>query len=139
MTVSEQIIQVINVLCEKFGIAIDWTSENVIPYITSLCGKLIKFEVCTSILTMVIWVAIIITSIVITKKLYPVFKNGVKENLENYDCGWIILSVFAVIALFVINIVGICIVEQQVTDIIKCVTFPEMYVFEYIQKIVNTK
>ena len=31
MTVSEQIIQVIDALCEKFGIAIDWTTQNIIP------------------------------------------------------------------------------------------------------------
>lgn len=139
MTVSEQIIQVIDALCEKFGIAVDWTSENVIPYITNLCGKLVKFEIWTSIFSMVIWAAIIIASIVATKKLYPTFKNGIEENLANYDCGWIILSVFAVLTLFIVNIVGICLIEQQVTDIIKCATFPEMYVFEYVQSIISTK
>ena len=30
MTVSEQIIQVLDALCEKFGLVIDWTSENAI-------------------------------------------------------------------------------------------------------------
>ena len=33
---SEQIIEVLNALCEKFGIAIDWTAENVMPYLTDL-------------------------------------------------------------------------------------------------------
>ena len=42
MTVSEQIIQVVDMLCEKFGMAIDWTGENVIPYIEVLCKKLVK-------------------------------------------------------------------------------------------------
>lgn len=27
-TVSNQIIEVLNALCDKFGIAIDWTSQN---------------------------------------------------------------------------------------------------------------
>ena len=49
MTVSEQIIQVIDALCEKFGIVVDWTSESVIPYLEILCTKLIKYEICTSI------------------------------------------------------------------------------------------
>lgn len=37
MTVSEQIISVLDALCEKFGIAINWTEENVIPYVEILC------------------------------------------------------------------------------------------------------
>lgn len=139
MTVSEQIIQVIDALCEKFGIVIDWTSENVIPYITTLCGKLVKFEIWTSVFSMVIWIAMIIGSIAATKKFYPAFKNGLERDRENYDCGWIIFTVFAVIALLVFNITGICVIEQQIIDIIKCATFPEMYVFEYVQSIISTK
>ena len=30
---SQQIIEVLDYLFEKFGIAIDWTSENIMPYI----------------------------------------------------------------------------------------------------------
>lgn len=35
MTVSDQIINVLDALCEKFGLVIDWTSENVVPYLTT--------------------------------------------------------------------------------------------------------
>ena len=76
MTVSEQIIQVINALCEKFGIAINWTSENVIPYLETLCRKLITYEISTSIFWMVIMTLVSIASIVATRKFYPTFKDG---------------------------------------------------------------
>lgn len=39
ITLSDQIISVLDALCEKFGIAIDWTSQNVIPYIQLLAKK----------------------------------------------------------------------------------------------------
>ena len=42
MKVSEQIIQVLDALCAKLGMAIDWTADNVIPYIEKLCGKYIN-------------------------------------------------------------------------------------------------
>lgn len=29
---AEQIVEVLNALCEKFGIAVDWSSENVVSY-----------------------------------------------------------------------------------------------------------
>ena len=31
MNISQQIIEVLNALSEKVGIAIDWTSENILP------------------------------------------------------------------------------------------------------------
>ena len=58
MTVSEQVIQVIDVLCARFGIVVDWTNENAIPYLTTLCGKLVSYEIGTSIAWMVIWLVI---------------------------------------------------------------------------------
>lgn len=41
MSMSEQVISVIDVICDKFGIAIDWTSENILPYIQELFQKYI--------------------------------------------------------------------------------------------------
>ena len=33
MKVSNQIIEVLEYLCQKFGIVIDWTSESILPYL----------------------------------------------------------------------------------------------------------
>lgn len=137
MTVSEQIIQVVDALCERFGIAIDWTSENVIPYMTVLCGKLVNYEIWTSIVSMVIWLSIMIASIVAVKKFSPTFKDGLDKDRRNYDIGWTFATVIAVIFLVIMNVIAICTIECQITDIIKCLTFPEMYVFEYVQSIIN--
>ena len=38
--VSNQIIEVLNEICNKFGLTIDWTSKNVYPYLQELMGKL---------------------------------------------------------------------------------------------------
>lgn len=136
MTVSEQIIQVIDVLCAKVGIAIDWTSENALPYVGVLCEKLVKYEIGTSIAQMIIFIILSICSIVAAKKLSPMFKSGIEEQ-GFYDCGWTVGAWFAVAALIIFNIVTICVVGQQIMDIIKCVTFPEMYVFEYVRRFIN--
>ena len=137
MTVSEQIIQVLDALCEKFGLAIDWTSENVIPYLTTLGGKLISYEIWTSVFWIGLMTVLVIASAIAAKRLYPVFKNGVEIDREHCDCGWQIGSFFAIIGLGIFYIVSICVIGQQIIDIIKCTTFPEMYVFEYVQSIIN--
>ena len=138
MTVSEQIIQVIEALCEKFGIVMDWTGDNVLPYLEILCGKLITYEICTSIVWMVIMVSFSIGSIVATKKLAPTFKRGLEANARSYcNVGWQVGTPFAVVGLVVLNLATFIVVGTQIMDIIKCLTFPEMYIFEYISALIQ--
>lgn len=130
MTLSDQIIQVLNYLGEKFGIAIDWTSENVIPYITTLCTKLISYEIWTSVAWIAIMAILSIIGIVIAAK-FRVFSS---DFLDEFDIG----AVFLCAGLFVIWVGTVICIGCQVFDIIKCVTFPEMYVFEYIQTLIES-
>ena len=79
MTVSSEIIEVLDYLGEKFGIAIDWTSNNVLPYLQALVDKFIKWEISTSI----VWIAIaafVIAMIIILMNL----KTFRKINEDTY-------------------------------------------------------
>lgn len=49
MQISDEIIKVLEYLCTRIGLTIDWTSSNVLPYIEQLCGKFVKWEIGTSI------------------------------------------------------------------------------------------
>ena len=136
MTVSEQIIKVLDALCEKFGLAIDWTSENVIPYLTTLGGKLISYEIWTSVFWIGLMTVLSIAGVIATKKLYPVFKKGIEE--EHYlDCGWEIASGFAIAGLVALYVATIFVIGTQIVDIIKCTTFPESYIIEYVQNMIK--
>lgn len=129
MTVSDQIIKVLDALCLKFGMAIDWTNENVIPYITTLCAKLISYEIWTSVAWIGIMVVLSIISTIIVVK-YRIFSSDFVNKWDIVAC--ILQCLFIVIWIGAVICVGV-----QVFDIIKCVTFPEMYVFEYVQGLVN--
>lgn len=129
MTVSEQIIQVLNYLGGKFGIAIDWTSENVIPYVTTLCEKLITYEIWTSVAWMAITTILSIIAIILSIK----FRIFSLDFLEAADlAGGFLMIGFVILWGFTLVCIG-----TQIFDIIKCVTFPEMYVFEYVQGLIN--
>lgn len=49
MTVSNQIIAVLDAICEKFGIVIDWTASNIMPYLQDLCKRIVTYEIATSV------------------------------------------------------------------------------------------
>ena len=64
---SEEIIKVLDALAEKFGLAVDWTSVNVIPYLEQLCGKYVNYEIATSVVWLVFGIMCIIFGTVLRK------------------------------------------------------------------------
>jgi hypothetical protein len=139
MTVSDQIIQVLNDLCEKFGLAIDWTGENVIPYVTALFPKFISYEIWTSVASMGIAIMFCIISFVLIKIFYPTFKAGWEANSRSYtDMGWQMAGCIAMgclAALYVWTVVTLC---CETMDIITCTTFPELAIIEYLQELLGS-
>ena len=117
MQVSDQIIEVLDYIGEKLGVSIDWTSENVLPYIQILCDKYINWEIATSIIWIVIGVACVILSLILIIKFWDDDFGGI---------------------FFVILGIGITIIFYQVFDIIRCIYFPELQVFQYVQSLLKS-
>lgn len=115
MTVSSQIIEVLNDLCMKFGLAIDWSQENVLPYLEELAGKYITWEIATSVTWIVIGVLCVIAGVFC-----------MKFDLKKLHDGFL-LGVGALLVLIAVFIIG-----TQVFDILECVYLPEKALFEYV-------
>ena len=62
ITVSEQIIEVLDYLGEKFGIVVDWNANNMVPVVQDLCSKYINWELATSVAIFIICVIALIIS-----------------------------------------------------------------------------
>ena len=124
MTISSEIIEVLDYLGEKFGIAIDWTNNNVLPYLQTLVDKFIQWEISTSIL----WIAIAIFIIAMTIVLVNL--KGFREiNEETYGMLWVPAGIL-ILGFFVI----ICV---QIFDIIECNVFPEKVLYDFIKTMLN--
>lgn len=130
MAVSEQIIQVLDALCARFGLVIDWTAENVIPYISTLCEKLVSWEIWSS----VAWMAIMVVASIVWTILMIIFREAIQDDLS--DGGPV--GVLPLVGCFVLGAATIIVIGTQIFDIIKCVTFPELFVFEYIKNLIST-
>ena len=64
---SEEIIKVLDALAEKFGLAVDWTSANVVPYLEQLCGNYVNYEIATSVVRIMLWLLFFIVGIICSK------------------------------------------------------------------------
>ena len=134
MNVSEQIINVLNNLCQKFGMAIDWSSANVLPYLKELCGRFINYEIYTSIAYMVLMLVLCVIPWVIFGATFKGAKN------EDWDSSYFISCVnvlFGVIAIFM-SLVAIVGISCQVFDIIEAIHLPEKTIYDYISCQINS-
>ena len=132
MTVSEQIIQVLDALGEKMGIAIDWTSQNVLPVAQQICERYIRYEIVMSILWMVLELVSTVGLIVGGIKLFK-FLIKAKQNplYERNCCVWADMTM--VLSAIGIAILGIVLVVGFVWDfetLCKCLLLPELHIFE---------
>ena len=130
MTFSEQFIEIFNFLAEQIGIVIDWTSENVIPYITDFCSRYINYEIATSIAWMVIMLVLLLITFITAKVATKAHNNC------QYSDG--ILMFFSWLLFACISVATFIVIANQCFDIIKAVTIPEQVIMEKMIQIKNS-
>lgn len=127
MTMSQQIIDVLNALCEKFGIVIDWTGKNVVPYLEQLGSRIVNYEICTSWVWMSLGILLFIVMVIVA----GVCIKGYSLETNEYDqADWVCAGSFICIPLFIISI-GI--ILTQTFDIIQAYTIPELTIIDFIK------
>lgn len=131
---SEEIIKVLDNLGERFGIAIDWTSENVIPYLQDLFTRFINYKIGISIMLIVACLIFLISFAIILVKCAKGFEE--ECNREHYCDTNEFRQCYCGVGFF-ISIV-ICIIApiellKNTDDLIKELTIPEVIVYEYVQ------
>lgn len=124
MSFSNQFIEVLDALCDKIGIAIDWTSQNVVPYVTDLVTRIITYEISTS----AAWIVIAAIVFLIAWKMT---KNMCKA--DDPDSGWFLgWAIRIAVGIFCFGKIGF-----EVFDIIEAVVLPEKTLYDFIMGLMN--
>lgn len=79
MSFSENFIEVFNFLSEKIGIAIDWTSENVMPYLVDVSERIIHYLMVKEAFYGVSWLIAVIVFVYLSKFSIKQIKKHYKE------------------------------------------------------------
>lgn len=115
---SEDVIEILEYLCDKLGIAFDWTNQNIVPYLGELIDKFIQWQVGTS----VVWIIISILTAIFASVIFITLE---KHRWIEDTTRTVLILIFLVCALIVIS--------KQVFDIVECYTFPEKAIYDWIQ------
>lgn len=124
---SQQIIDVLNALCEKFGIAIDWTAENIMPYLEQLGSRIVKYEIYSS----GVWIGIGILMFIAMFIAAAVCIRGYRlEQNELVAFDWLVGGSIICAILFSLSM---SMILSQIFDIIQACTIPELTIIDLIK------
>lgn len=120
MTVADQIIQVIEELCAKFGIAVDYTAEQIMPVFQYLIDRYANYIILSKTAFLILDVLLEGGLIFAVYRMYRAYHN---ENSQFYldDGVEIALFLFSIMA-----VVGLVLSFTSVQQIIQAFTIPEM-------------
>lgn len=122
---GDEIIKVLDNLSEKFGIAIDWSSKSLLPYLQDLSKRIVNYEIMNNF----VWILIFIIGLIIL----TIIRIKVRKNKDiDYDNRLVVniicsICIVMLLALIIINI----------SDIVKATNMPEATVIKYIQDVVK--
>lgn len=126
---SDGVIKILDKLGEKFGLAIDWSSQNIIPYLQELMGRYINLCNAKAITWIVLCFICIILSVIELIKLFK-WSNS-KEFGKDYDneedfC-------FLLFILVLVIAVQLAVVLFNVFGLYANIFTPELVFLDYIK------
>ena len=111
--------QLLQELGKQFGLMIDWSNENFIPYLKELAQRVVQYEFGQSIFWLIIGIISIIFGIIIF-----ILEEKDKINMGGF------LSILGVLLVFC----GIIITCCQIDDILLCKYLPEKILLRYAKQ-----
>lgn len=127
---ENSIIAIIDAIAAQFGIMIDWTAQNVAPYLQDLMSRVISYEIGISIFWMIFMPVLATGLVIVTMFLWKKCKSDPLDYLE--DSVWLGPSITATIVAGAAIIVSLVAIPCNIIHIIECVNIPEKVFIDFI-------
>ena len=141
---NNKIIEVLDYLGEKIGLAIDWTAENVYPQVIEFMARYKTYEIIIDIMWILIALSCCFGMYLYIKKIVIPAKircNETREEnfwfeywLDRTSCN--IGGTFLTVFLGCITFVAIIMMFIFIEDLVKWIVIPEMQFYEVIKSLV---
>lgn len=122
---ADDIIKLLEYLFAKMGIAIDWSADNVMPYLEELGNHIVMYKMWSAIVMIGIMIVSLAAAWMICNILTKTF--GTESDVNLFI---LVIRMLAVIAV-------ITTIAFQCVTIVKCKTFPEIVIYDYISDKLN--
>lgn len=132
---NTEAIEILNAVCEKIGIAIDWTGENVMPQLESLIDQYARYLLVSNIVGLIMGIVFFACGLFLLRATY---KSYIRGTWAKDDCGEITctagLAIFAGLFLTGLGFYSaICCTD----DLIKSITIPQIYAAQQLLQMIQ--
>lgn len=132
---TDEIIKLLDELAKRFGIAIDWTSENVMPYLEDLFGRFITYNIVVDVVWIFAAFAAVWFDVWFVKKTIQKYKED-KDNIffETTMFGRENTEIWTIVVILSLLVSGITLVMGIVAllEIPKLVFIPEVSMIDWL-------
>ena len=142
---DNKIIETLDYLGEKIGIAIDWTAENVYPQVLDFMARYKTYEIVTDIIWILIALGCCFGMYLYTKKIIIPAKIRCDETKEDnlwFEC-WLgktscnIGGTILTVLLGCITFVAVIMMFVLIDELIKWIVIPEAQFYDMLKGAIN--
>jgi len=134
---SKEVIEILEYISDKLGIAIDWTSDNVWPQVLDALTRYSHYEIVSSIVVMVLCISIM----TICLKLLLTIAKDYGHKRESLFCSGSYMSDFGIIASIVsciVFIVAFIVCAVFCSKLLKWFFIPEIQILELLKSYMSS-
>lgn len=125
---SNEFSEALDALGEKFGIVIDWTQQNIQPYVQDLMQRVVQYNLVINIIISVIILIVFVISMYWTLK-------GISKGLDELNSD---LRLFSQVFLGTIfSILSFFALTYTIPTIIRCCYLPEVVFIKELQNLLK--
>lgn len=144
MTFSEQFKDIFNMLCEKIGVAIDWTQDNIVPYIMELCKRLVVLNIVEEALWLISGIIAVVIIGFLAKKIFEDYRKCVDTKDDTFWWDWYSSGIspkVGTIFVFVIGgavlLFGLIAIPCCISELLKWAIVPEVQLIKEITSFIS--
>ena len=139
---SQEIINVLNYIGEKIGIAIDWTADNVFPQVLNILGRYRIYQIVGYLMWLLIFVVLTIIFVRFGRQFISNYKSCYKNKDENSwfeyskywnEIRWRAPSIIYIMCLVVCSLFVLIGTHIIIDELLKWIFIPEIQYLDMLK------
>lgn len=113
---DKELCNVIDKIAEKIGVVVDWSNENMMPYIQDIIQRYRTMSIVETIIIMAVCALIITICVIVAIKMIKGIVNGLRNEVSSiwFDADYDVVSTFSIVTYaitlisFLISVIVLC-------------------------------
>lgn len=137
---SDEIIKVLDDLSQRLGIAVDWTSPNMLPYLQMLTRKIVNYRLAMSGASLATGILMLVAAVKLAKVAEKQCHKGMEDKTDWLKDNWYVCSAaLCCVGTAFAGLIGFINVRDAIAEILTCMTFPEKIILDQLLQVLKNQ